>query len=193
MKTINKKKLLIINKVNIIKLIKIYKRYFFKVFFNKLINLLIFFILFLLLSIILIIYLYLYNYYKVEVSELDYVCNNCNHYVIDNDNVLKQQFNNYMDLFRNKNIKGNFYIKYLDNVIEFKENRNNIVDGYPNRYININKENNLDNLEIIKLKKEICLLKLKIKYDIDRVYTIELINDFVKEWKYLKIVYNIKS
>lgn len=193
MKIINKKNLLIIKKVNKIRLKKFYKRYFFKVFFNKLINLLIFFILFLLLSIILIIYLYLYNYYKVEVSELDYVCNNCNHYVIDNDNVLKQQFNNYMDLFRNKNIKGNFYIKYLDNVIEIKENRNNIIDGYSNRYININKENNIDNLEIIKLKKEICLLKLKIKYNIERVYTIELINDFIQEWKCLKIVYNIKS
>lgn len=193
MKIINKKNLLIIKKVNKIRLKKFYKRYFFKVFFNKLINLLIFFILFLLLSIILIIYLYLYNYYKVEVSELDYVCNNCNHYVIDNNNVLKQQFNNYMDLFRNKNIKGNFYIKYLDNVIEIKENRNNIIDGYYNRYININKENNIDNLEIIKLKKEICLLKLKIKYNIERVYTIELINDFIQEWKCLKIVYNIKS
>jgi hypothetical protein len=181
MKIINKKNLLIIKKVNKIRLKKFYKRYFFKVFFNKLINLLIFFILFLLLSIILIIYLYLYNYYKVEVSELDYVCNNCNHYVIDNNNVLKQQFNNYMDLFRNKNIKGNFYIKYLDNVIEIKENRNNIIDGYSNRYININKENNIDNLEIIKLKKEICLLKLKIKYNIERVYTIELINDFIQE------------
>jgi len=193
MKIINKKNLLIIKKVNKIRLKKFYKRYFFKVFFNKLINLLIFFILFLLLSIILIIYLYLYNYYKVEVSELDYVCNNCNHYVIDNNNVLKQQFNNYMDLFRNKNIKGNFYIKYLYNVIEIKENRNNIIDGYSNRYININKENNIDNLEIIKLKKEICLLKLKIKYNIERVYTIELINDFIQEWKCLKIVYNIKS
>jgi hypothetical protein len=176
-----KKKLLIINKVNIIRLKKFYKRYFFKVFFNKLINLLIFFILFLLLSIILIIYLYLYNYYKVEVSELDYICSNYNHYIVDNDNVLKQQFNNYMDLFRNKTLKKDFYIKYLNNVIEFKENKNNILDGYFNRYININKENSVDNLDIIELKKEICLLKLKIKYDIDRVYTIELIDNYIKE------------
>jgi hypothetical protein len=98
-----------------------------------------------------------------------------------------------MDLFRNKVLKEDLYIKYQGNVILLKENRNNILIEYSDRYININKLNNIDNLEIIELKKEINLLKLKIKYDIDRVYTIKLINDFIEEWKCLKIAYNIKS
>jgi hypothetical protein len=186
-----KKKLLIINKVNIIRLKKFYKRYFFKVFFNKLINLLIFFILFLLLSIILSIYLFLYNYYNVEVSESDYVFNVCNQYTLDNDNILKQLFNNYMDLFRNKSIKENFYIKYKDIIIEYKGYKNDSIGISANKYIN-----NAENLkiEITELKKEICLLKQKeIKYNIDRVYTIKLIDDFIQEWKCLKNAYNINS
>jgi len=191
MKIIKKKKLLIINKVNIIRLKKFYKRYFFKVFFNKLINLLIFFILFLLLSIILSIYLYLYNYYNVEVSESDYVFNVCNQYTLDNDNILKQLFNNYMDLFRNKSIKENFYIKYKDIIIEYKGYKNDSIGISANKYIN-----NAENLkiEITELKKEICLLKQKeIKYNIDRVYTIKLIDDFIQEWKCFKNTYNINS
>src|ERR1700727_397980 len=127
MKIIKKKKLLIINKVNIIRLKKFYKRYFFKVFFN----------------------------------------------------ILKQLFNNYMDLFRNKSIKENFYIKYKDIIIEYKGYKNDSIGISANKYIN-----NAENLkiEITELKKEICLLKQKeIKYNIDRVYTIKLIDDFIQE------------
>jgi hypothetical protein len=121
----------------------------------------------------------LYNYYNVEVSESDYVFNVCNQYTLDNDNILKQLFNNYMDLFRNKSIKENFYIKYKDIIIEYKGYKNDSIGISANKYIN-----NAENLkiEITELKKEICLLKQKeIKYNIDRVYTIKLIDDFIQE------------
>lgn len=150
------------------------------------------------LSIIFIIYLLLWYYLIVDynTNELELINSNLNIDNIKKTNFTwwKQEINNFLDLFKNnkKNIEL-FNIKTTNSLIEypnFTENKQGIINtNMNNKYKELVILNELRNSsfyslneEILHLKEEISLLKIQLlKYKIDKLDSINIINETIKE------------
>lgn len=174
--------------------VKLYKRYIIKLILHKIINLFLFVIIVLLLILIIGIYLYFMKDIGTNINIED-TTNNINNIEISTNksiNILRDQFDKFIDLFRNKNFDKSLSIKC--NTIDNK------LDGEPlqvqyspinfelsNNYFNICKENE-------EIKNELVSLKLQVS-EFEKIGTdsLGIIQEFSEFWKEFKQYLNSKD
>lgn len=159
--------------------LKLCKRYFIKVFFRKLINLLVELLLFLLITLIIIafiaIYLYINNCDIISCIDITEIKNSN----LSNDNLLKEELNKIMDLFRNKNYKYNYK---LNNMSEYLYPLYRSCEGLKSPIINELNNFAMRN-EILSLKDEIYSLKLQVsEFESIGTLGVQVMYDFNKFW-----------
>jgi len=144
-----------------------YKRYLIKLFIIKIVNLLTSVFIGLLFILCMIICFYLVNTTGIDSNDSINVIYSSKNNNPDID-IIKEQFNKFMDLFRNKNFDKQWLSpKYMYNTIDYQKDLYNKNSNLNNTNLNILKkvqELHLlsANNEILDLKDEISLLKLNL-------------------------------
>lgn len=176
------------------KSMRIYKRYFLKKLLDSIINILIYILIIFILSILFIIYLLLSDYDDIDLSninneiDLDY-CNN------PTNSMLKQELNNFLDLFRNKNIdKQNFNVKSVNSIIESQSNIENHQTKLHDESINRINDRSLILKEVRDLhfkstiqenntlREQISLLEIQIlNLRLDKLDTMKTIDELTRD------------
>lgn len=161
--------------------LKFYKRYFIKVLINKLVNLLIFLSIVLILILLILIYLYFFNYNSndlINIVDITDVSKD-NNYNRTN-NILKQELNKFMDLFRNKNYKFGVFINMNEYLYPLYRSVNTkkspVVNELNNFYYSMYNENTI-------LRNEIYYLKLQVsEFESIGTLSIQVMSEFNKFW-----------